>query len=160
MGKVNDMLWFLLQIWHCHQRFVYISTAPLFWSLTITHQENKMSMIFTRAPFILNKLIKKIVCAGIFLLPPVISATSTYNWYFSIVPGSWNFIIKFGGPTMIFFFPMCDFKLCEHSTMFHIFTMFGLKSCEYLVTFGALNGTWWPLELWIPHTQNISTWHY
>ena len=32
---------------------------------------------------------------------------------------------------MIFFFPMCDFKLCEHSTVFHIFTMCGLKSCEY-----------------------------
>ena len=34
---------------------------------------------------------------------------------------------------MISFFqcPMCDFKSCEHSTVFHIFTICGLKSCEY-----------------------------
>ena len=32
---------------------------------------------------------------------------------------------------MIFFFPMCDIKLGEHSAVFHIFTMCGLKSCEY-----------------------------
>ena len=41
MGKVNDMLWFLLQIWHHHQLFVHISTAPLFWSLTINYQEKQ-----------------------------------------------------------------------------------------------------------------------
>ena len=26
---------------------------------------------------------------------------------------------------------MCDLKLCEHSAVFYIFTMSGLKSCEY-----------------------------
>ena len=31
---------------------------------------------------------------------------------------------------MIFFFPMCDFKPCGHSTVLY-FTMCGLKSGEY-----------------------------
>ena len=32
---------------------------------------------------------------------------------------------------MIFFLLNVDFKSCEHSTVFHVFTTCGLKSCEY-----------------------------
>ena len=75
----------------------------------------------------------------------------------------WNALyfstIKFGGPTIIFFFLNVWFQI-----------MWPLNSASYFfnVWFEIVwvrgtkqfDGTLWPLGRWFPHTQNISTRHY